>query len=108
VKLDVEAVARLVRADLPRMATEGVDLIELDQTCAIAAGDHEAHRDVIEWAEGTGLLHEENARAMSKALGETWTAHNGGWARDTDLAMKLVVLNLVPDLLRRRARTFAS
>jgi hypothetical protein len=78
-------------------------LADLDATLAVTFEEHFAFQNAQARAHVTGLLTTDEAQVVYVALGEVGDPGNGGWAAGTDLATKVVVTQLMGELLARRA-----
>ena len=56
------------------------------------------------WAHASGIISIEDANIIYRSLGEAWSPANGGWARGTDLATKVMVQKITGELLGMKLR----
>jgi len=106
-----DAIARrrdqLARGVKPDGSPITVDLGEVERTLANTFSEHAHYQDLQSHAFASGTLNLEEAHTVYLALGEV--PGPDGWARDTDLAAKLVITSLMAELIdkeiaaRRRA-----
>ena len=85
-------------------ALDASKAVELDAAMALIPSDHFAFQQQQAGAHASGLLSTEAAALIYRSLGESCTGSNGGWAADTDTATKVVVTQLMGELLDRRIR----
>lgn len=95
-----DALARGQRLD-GRGSIDPADLPGLEATLAVTFQEHFAYQNAQARAHATGVLTTEEAQVVYVALGEVGDPANGGWAADTDLATKVVVTNLMGQLIGR-------
>lgn len=81
---------------------------ELDAAMALVPSDHFAFQQQQAGAHASELLSTEAAQLIYRALGESCTGSNGGWAAGTDTATKVVVTQLMGELLARRIKGRAA
>jgi hypothetical protein len=80
-------------------ALELVKLAELDDNMNIEFDEHFKFQQLQAEYHAGGLLTPEAAQVVYLALGEVWSSKNGGWAADTDTATKVIVTQLMQELL---------
>ena len=76
---------------------------ELNDTLALEALEHHAYQNAQARAHASGILTTDEAQIVYAALGEVGSAENGGWAAGTDLPTKVVVTQLVGELMGLRS-----
>ena len=74
----------------------------LDEGMALEADDHFRFQTMQAEAHAGGILATDAAQVIYVALGEVGSASNGGWAARTDTATKVVVTQLMSELLGRK------
>jgi hypothetical protein len=74
----------------------------LDKGCAISFSEHAAYQDAQAQAHASGIITPAEATIMYVALGEIGSTSNGGWSAGTDTTTKIVVTQIVGELLERR------
>jgi len=70
--------------------------------------EHAAYQDTQAWAHASGIISYEEAQLIYQALGEVGDEANGGWAPHTDLATKVIVTQIVSELLGIKIRMKGS
>lgn len=83
-------------------AVSGADLSHVDETLKVSFADHASYQEVQTWAHASGLISAAEASIIYRSLGEVGSASNGGWAKPTDLAVKVVVTQLLASLLEMK------
>lgn len=74
---------------------------EFEAEMAVTPAEHFAFQNAQARAHAAGRIPTETAQLIYAALGEVGSTKNGGWASDTDLATKVVVMMAMPSLLGR-------
>lgn len=77
------------------------DTAKLDADLAVTFSEHVAYQNAQARAHAAGILTPEEATTVYRALGEVGSEANGGWARGTDLALKVTVTTLMGSLVGR-------
>jgi len=77
------------------------DIVEFEQSMAIDLMEFVAFQNIKSRAQLRGILTLDEAMTVYAALGEGWGS-NGGWAASTDLATKVVITQLMGELLAQR------
>lgn len=97
------------RFDRPlALMREKVDALEdekraaLDETLALTFEEHFTFQQVQARAHAEGVITTDEAHLVYVALGEVGSPANGGWADETDTALKALVTQVVGELLARR------
>lgn len=80
----------------------------IEPTLDVDFAEHAAYQDTQAWAHVSGILTTEEAQTIYVALGEVGSTKNGGWAAGTDLATKVVVTNVMRELLDAKIRAFRA
>jgi len=83
-----------VEADKPGMAAN------LDKELAVDFEEHFKYQQLQAEFHAAGRLTPDAAQIVYVALGEIGDSDNGGWAAGTDLATKVIVTQLMGELLR--------
>ena len=83
-------------------ALEPSELAKLDAGMAVDFGEHFEYQETQALAHASGRLETDAAAVVYGALGEVGSSANGGWAAGTDTAAKVIVTQLVGELLRLR------
>lgn len=76
----------------------------LDEAMSLEGDEHFRFQTMQAQAHAEGLLDTGAALIVYAALGEYGSASNGGWAADTSTATKVVVTQLMSELLARNVR----
>jgi hypothetical protein len=93
-----EAQARIdALGDDPKVA-------KLDETLAVTFDEHFRFQQMQAEAHVSGILETDAALLIYAALGEVGSSKNGGWAAGTNLATKVVITQLMGELLARKVR----
>ena len=77
----------------------------LEKTSEITFDEHFKFQDTQAWAHVSGIISTSEAQIVYVALGETGSVKNGGWASDTDLATKIIVTQLMFELMMIKTKT---
>jgi len=105
-----EAIKRQ-QARIDALASTGVDLrgqpidtslAEMDKTMALTFNDHADYQKCQSRAAAMGTLNTDEALTIYNALGEDCNPDNGGWQDGVNLATKVIVTQVVGELLKRR------
>ncbi len=75
------------------------DTAALDRELALTFEEHFAYQNAQARAHASGLITPDEARTIYRALGEVGSETNGGWARGTDLALKVTVTTVMGQLI---------
>lgn len=73
---------------------------ELDAGMAIEFAEHFAYQEGQARAHVSGTITADEAQIIYASLGEVGSASNGGWAVNTDLATKVVVTQIMAELVK--------
>lgn len=74
----------------------------LDAGMAVEPFEHAAFQNAQAHALAAGNLTFDEAMVIYRALGEVGSSRNGGWASGTDLATKVIVTQVMGELLAKR------
>jgi hypothetical protein len=75
----------------------------LNDSTTINFEEHFKFQELQSHAHAMDILKTDEATVIFRALGPVYGAeNNGGWAKDTDLATKVVVIKIMEELLRKR------
>lgn len=77
------------------------DVTKLDAELAVSFEEHFAFQNAQARAHAAGILTPEEASVIYRALGEVGSTANGGWAKGTDLALKVTVTTVMGQLVGR-------
>jgi hypothetical protein len=77
----------------------GPSLVNMDETMALTVQEHAAFQNQQLRAATTGRINTDEALTISNALGEYHNPENGGWSDDVGLACKVIVTQMVSELL---------
>ena len=80
-------------------ALDVAERTKLDDAMAVEFDEHYEYQQLQARFHVTGMLTPEAAQIVYNALGETGSVNNGGWATNTDTATKVVVTQLMSELL---------
>jgi hypothetical protein len=95
---------------IDKLIESGVDLrgnpIEaslesLDQTMALTVADHADFQNQQARAAAMGKLNTDEALTIYAALGESHNPDNGGWEYGVNLATKVIVTQIISELLSK-------
>jgi len=75
-------------------------LANLDAGMAIEFSEHFEYQQLQAQYHASGLLTSEAAQIVYASLGEVGSDSNGGWASGTDTATKVIVTQLMGELLK--------
>jgi len=95
-----DCIARRVRIDNGEPLPIGIDLVAFERGLDNTALEHFAFQEAQARAHASGRLTTDEAQIIYMALGATGSA--GGWAKGTDLATKVIVTEVIAELLARR------
>ena len=93
------------------LVAQGVDLQgnpiaasleKLNTTMALTPKDHFDFQNLQTRAATLGRINTDEALTITNALGERHNADNGGWELEVDLATKVIVTQIVSELLDKR------
>ena len=76
------------------------ELADLDNGMAVEFDEHYEYQQLQARFHATGMLTPEAAQIVYIALGECGSVNNGGWATNTDTATKVIVTQLMHELLQ--------
>lgn len=79
--------------NLSKMDASGMD---------VTFDEHYQYQNIQAEMHAGGILPTDAAQIIYTALGEIGSAKNGGWAAGTDLATKVVVTQVIGELLKAR------
>ena len=82
------------------VALEPSKLADLDENMAVEFSEHFEFQQLQAQAHVQGILTPEAAQIVYASLGEVGSSENGGWAAGTDTATKVIVTQLMSELLR--------
>jgi hypothetical protein len=96
-----------VQAAIDRIAERCADLApdaaaDLEREMDVTAAEHFAYQEAQARAHVSGKLSAGEAMIVYRALGETGSQGNGGWAAGTDLATKVAATLLMGELIGGR------
>jgi hypothetical protein len=77
------------------------DTAALDAKLAVTFEEHYAFQNAQASAHASGVITTDEAQTIYRALGEVGSEANGGWAKGTDLALKVTVTTLMGQLIGR-------
>lgn len=80
---------------------------QLDKNLAVDFDEHFQYQQLQAEAHAMQLLSPEAAMIVYNALGEIGSDENGGWASGTDLPTKVVVTQLMAELLKKKVKNYA-
>lgn len=83
-------------------AADSHDVAACDAKAAIDATEHFTFQQAQSRAACDGTLMIDEASVVYRALGFSYSLSNGGWAPGTDTATKIVVTQLIAELLRKQ------
>ena len=76
-------------------------LADMDATMAVSVADHAAYQGQQSRAVTLGRLNTDEALTICNALGDWHNADNGGWQDDVGLATKVIVTQIISELLEK-------
>jgi hypothetical protein len=88
-----------------RTKVEALDIAtrkSLDENLDLDFEEHFQYQETQARAHVMEKLSADEAQVIYSALGEVGSSTNGGWARDTDLATKIIVTQIIGELLQMR------
>ena len=100
IALTGEKLTRMI--DTARTKCSALDvesLSKLDDGMAVEFDEHFKFQQLQSQYHASGVLTPEAAQIVYIALGDVWSRNNGGWATNTDTATKVVVTQLMGELL---------
>jgi hypothetical protein len=100
--------AAIAAAAVKIAALDSSKAVELDAAMAIDFEEHFAFQTQQSTAHAEQLLATDAALLIYRSLGEVRHEPNGGWAAGTDTATKVVVTQLMSELLARRLKGRAA
>jgi len=74
-------------------------LANMDNTMAVSVADHAAYQNTQARASAAATLNTDEALTIYNALGEYHNADNGGWQDGVDLATKVIITQVLGELL---------
>lgn len=74
-------------------------VLKLEENCKINFQEHFAYQQAQAQAHAGGKLSTGEAQILYQSLGEVWFEGNGGWKKGTPLATKVVVTQVVGELM---------
>jgi hypothetical protein len=81
---------------------DAAGIAKLDETLGVTFEEHFKFQQLQSQAHVTGKLTTDEAQIVYVALGEVGSTKNGGWAAGTTLATKVVVTQLMGELLQQK------
>lgn len=81
-------------------AADPEQMKSLDKTMAVDFEEHFKFQELQAFFHASGRLDINAAQIIYNALGEVGSPDNGGWTHGTDLATKVVVTQLMGELLK--------
>ena len=105
-----EKLSRMIASSREKIeAADPEKMKELDSTLAVDFEEHFKFQELQAFFHVSGVLTPEAAQIVYNSLGEVGSSENGGWAVNTDLATKVIVTQLMGELLKMKiAMTRAS
>tara|TARA_Y100000310_G_scaffold252156_1_gene258839 strand:- start:1197 stop:1562 length:366 start_codon:yes stop_codon:yes gene_type:complete len=106
----IDAAIERQQGRIDKLIESGVDLRgnpitasleNLDQTMALTVKDHADFQDQQSRAAAMGKLNTDEALTVYNALGEWHNDLNGGWQDGVSLASKVVITQLIGELLSK-------
>jgi hypothetical protein len=97
-----EQIAKGLRTDGKPLAPGALDTLR-----ANVGVDFETHaffQDTQSWAHASGIISYEEAQVVYGALGEVYSPENDGYAAGVDLAAKVIINQLMFELLTLKRR----
>jgi hypothetical protein len=105
-QLGAERLERLINQCREKCETLGPDeLNKLDQAMAVEFDEHFKFQQTQAEAHVMELLSSDAANIVYQALGEVGSSSNGGWAKNTDTATKVIVTQLMAELLKMKLKS---
>lgn len=101
----IEATRRAIASGEKQDGSGPIDpasLAPLEASLAVTFEEHFAYQNAQARAHALGRITTAEAQTVYVALGEVGSDENGGWAAGTDLATKVVVTNLMLQLVGLR------
>ena len=92
----------LIETVRAQCAAKPAEALKADAGMALEADDHFRFQTMQAEAHAMGVLATDAAQVVYVALGEVGSASNGGWAARTDTATKVVVTQLMSELLAQK------
>lgn len=89
-----------IQAKLDALPTEKVD--KIDKELDIDWQEHYTYQNCQAAAHVEQVISTDEASFMFRALGQTQSGNNGGWAKGVDTATKFTVTKMIQELLGRR------
>ena len=80
----------------------GASLENMEDTMALTVKDHVDFQDQQARANAVGKLNTDEALTIYNSLGEHHNANNGGWQDGVSLASKVIVTQVVLELLKHK------
>jgi len=74
----------------------------LNETSSINFEEHFKFQELQSYAHAMDILKTDEATIIFRALSPVYGEGNGGWASDTDLATKVVIIKIMEELLRKK------
>ena len=74
-------------------------LESMDRNMDLTFSEHSSYQDLQARAHASGQLTTEEAQTIYIALGESMSSKNGGWKSHVNLPMKLIITQLMAELL---------
>ena len=79
-------------------------LKKLDREMGLTFSDHFDYQNLQARAHASGQLTTEEAQTVYIALGEVMSSKNGGWQPHVDLPMKVIITQLMAEILSIRIK----
>lgn len=87
---------------------DGMTRTKLEANLDVDTEEHFRYQETQAWAHASGIISQADAQIVYAALGEVYSASNGGWAAGTDLATKVAVTQLIGELLEAKITAMAG
>lgn len=108
VTVSAEKINRMINTVREKCEVLDIDTYEqLDKNLAVDFSEHFQYQQLQAEAHAMQLLSPEAAMIVYNALGEVGSDENGGWASGTDLPTKVVVTQLMAELLKKKIKNYA-
>lgn len=99
--LSGERLSRMIQTTREKCdALDPIKASELEDNLDITFEEHFKFQQLQSQFHAAGKLSPEAAMIVYQSLGEACSGNNGGWRKDTDLATKVIVTQLMGELLR--------
>jgi len=98
-----EKLSRMIASSREKIAAaDPANMDLLDDTLAVDFEEHYKFQELQAFFHVSGVLTPEAAQIVYNSLGEVRSESNGGWSAGTDLATKVIVTQLMGELLRMK------